>query len=97
MIDPNGFELSTMSRLLYSYLDRLPGAVKYEETNGQKKRIRKYSTHTLRKTAATFALKEGADIRKVQAFLAHEQVNTTQGYDMREFSKREGISHVLPM
>jgi site-specific recombinase XerD len=78
-------------------LDRLPGAIKYEEKDGTRKRIRKYSTHTLRKTAATFALKEGADIRKVQTFLAHEQVNTTQGYDMRAFSKREGVSHVLPM
>jgi site-specific recombinase XerD len=59
--------------------------------------VRKYLTHTLRKTAATFALKESVDIRKVQMFLAHEQVNTTQGYDLRGCSKRERVSHVLPM
>ena len=64
---------------------------------GKEKRVRVYSTHTLRKTAATLALKQGADIRKVQEFLVHEQVNTTQSYDMRQFSHKEGVSHLLPM
>lgn len=93
----NGFSVSSMSRLLESYLDQLPGALHYEKINGEEKRVRVYSTHTLRKTAATLALKQGVDIRKVQEFLVHEHVNTTEGYDMREFSPQEGVSHLLPM
>ncbi len=42
-------------------------------------------------------MREGTAIRKVQGFLGHEQVNTTQTYDLRAFSTKEGVSHLLPM
>ena len=64
---------------------------------GVKKRVRRYSSHSFRSTAATLALKQGEDMRKVQKFLFHEQITTTQVYDRREFSFQESVSHVLPM
>jgi len=43
-----------------------------------------FSTHSLRATAATNALNNREDIRKVQHWLGHANVSTTAMYDKRE-------------
>lgn len=43
-----------------------------------------FSTHSLRATAATNALSNGEDIRKVQQWLGHANISTTAMYDKRE-------------
>jgi hypothetical protein len=58
-----------MTKHLNRYIERLPGAFVEEEVNGVKKRVRRYSSHSFRSTAATLALKQGEDMRKVQKFL----------------------------
>jgi site-specific recombinase XerD len=44
----------------------------------------KIRTHSLRSTAATNALKNDADITKVQEWLGHSNISTTRLYDKRE-------------
>ena len=39
--------------------------------------------HSLRATAATNALENGADIAKVQEWLGHAEISTTRRYDKR--------------
>jgi len=53
---------------------------------GQKVGIEKgnFSTHSLRATAATNALNNREDLRKVQNWLGHANVSTTAMYDKRE-------------
>ena len=43
-----------------------------------------FCTHSLRATAATNALENGADIAKVQEWLGHANVSTTRIYDKRQ-------------
>ena len=43
-----------------------------------------FSPHSLRATAATNALKNGEDIRKVQHWLGHASIQTTAMYDKRD-------------
>ena len=43
-----------------------------------------FSTHSLRATAATNALNNREDIRKVQQWLGHAAVQTTAMYEKRE-------------
>ncbi|MBI3797755.1 MAG: tyrosine-type recombinase/integrase [Deltaproteobacteria bacterium] len=42
-----------------------------------------FCVHSLRATAATNALANGADIAKVQEWLGHANVSTTRLYDKR--------------
>jgi site-specific recombinase XerD len=89
---------STMYRLVESYLQRLPSAVKetaaVEGTSG---RINVYIPHSLRATTATLLLDAGVDIRKVQDLLGHRHVTTTQIYDKRRRSTAESASHDVPI
>lgn len=51
----------------------------------------------LRATTATLLLDAGVDIRKVQDLLGHQHVTTTQIYDKRRRSLKEGASHDVPI
>jgi site-specific recombinase XerD len=42
-------------------------------------------------------LSAGVDIRKVQEFLSHRHLPTTQIYDKRRFGKAESASHAVPI
>lgn len=89
---------ATMHRVLVSYLERLPGAVKEEQLpDGTVKRRCLYTAHSLRATTATLLLSNGVDIRKVQELLGHRHLPTTQIYDKRRFSKAESASHEVPI
>ena len=52
-----------------------------------------YSPHSLRATAATQALINGVDIRKVQYWLGHASIQTTAMYDKRENRPEESPSY----
>lgn len=80
---------ATMYRILQSYLERLPGAIKEEHCI--------YSPHSLRATTATLLLDAGVDIVKVQGLLGHRHVTTTQIYDKRRRSTSESASHDVPI
>jgi len=56
----------------------------YAETSGIIKDVPGFSTHSLRATAATIALDNGADIAKVQQWLDHVSPVTTGMYDHRQ-------------
>ena len=51
-----------------------------------------FCVHSLRATAATNALKNEADIAKVQAWLGHANVSTTRLYDKRHMAVEESPS-----
>jgi len=52
-----------------------------------------YSPHSLRATAATQALLNGVDIRKVQYWLGHASIQTTAMYDKRENRPEDSPSY----
>ncbi len=82
---------ATMHRLLLSYLERLPGAMKEElQPDGTVRRRCIYTAHSLRATAAPLLLGAGVDIKKVQTLLGHKDVKTTMGYYKRRFRTAEG-------
>jgi site-specific recombinase XerD len=56
-----------------------------------------YTPHSLRATAATLLLDSGVDIMEVKELLGHRHVTTTQIYDKRRRSLREGASHKMPL
>jgi site-specific recombinase XerC len=61
-----------MYRVIESYLEKLPGAIR--ELVHQDGRIMQscvYTPHSLRATAATLLLEASIDIRKVQDLLGH--------------------------
>lgn len=88
----------TMYRLLQSYLERLPGAVReVQRPDGTTARQCIYTPHSLRATTATILLDAGVDIRAVQELLGHKNVTTTQIYDKRRRSTAESASHDLPL
>lgn len=92
----------TMYRLLQGYLARLPGAMREEEVAGEDGVARKvkrcvYTPHSLRATTATLLLDAGVDIIKVKDLLGHRHVTTTQIYDKRRRSLKEGASHDVPI
>ena len=56
-----------------------------------------YTPHSLRATTATLLLDAGVDIIKVKDLLGHRHVTTTQIYDKRRRSPKEGASHDVPI
>ena len=92
----------TMYGLLQGYLGRLPGAMHEEEVpaaEGGTRKIKRciYTPHSLRATTATLLLDAGVDIIKVKELLGHRHVTTTQIYDKRRRSAKEGASHDVPI
>lgn len=57
--------------------------LKYAERTGITKDTHGFCVHSLRATAATNALNNGADIAQVQEWLGHSNVSTTRLYDKR--------------
>jgi integrase/recombinase XerC len=92
----------TMYTLLQGYLSRLPGSMREEESVGEDGAARKvkrciYTPHSIRATTATLLLDAGTDIIKVKELLGHRHVTTTQIYDKRRRSAKEGASHDVPI
>ncbi len=92
----------TMYKLLQSYLSRLPGSMVEEDVTDEDGSIKKvtrcvYTPHSLRATTATLLLDAGVDIIKVKELLGHRHVTTTQIYDKRRRSVKEGASHDVPI
>lgn len=92
----------TMYNLIQSYLARLPGSMREEELVGEDGSVEKvkrcaYTPHTLRATTPTLLLDAGVDIIKVKDLLGHRHVTTTQIYDKRGRSLKEGASHDVPI
>jgi site-specific recombinase XerD len=89
-------EGSTMYRLLQSYLERVPQAMKEHELQDGSKQIRcLYSPHSIRATTATLLLDAGEDIREVQKLLGHKHITVTQVYDKRRRGTKDSASHRL--
>jgi site-specific recombinase XerD len=92
----------TMYTLVQRYLARLPGSMREEEVTAEDGTVTKvkrcvYSPHSLRATTATLLLDAGVDIIKVKELLGHRHVTTTQIYDKRRRSLKEGASHDVPI
>ncbi len=92
----------TMYNLLQGYLSSLPGSMHEEEVvgdNGVTAKMSRcvYTPRSLRATTATLLLDAGVDIIKVKELLGHKHVTTTQIYDKRRRSLKEGASHDVPI
>ena len=88
----------SMWRLLQSYLNRLPRAMKSVELpDGTVVRRPLYTPHSLRATAATVLLDSGVDIMDVKELLGHQHVTTTQIYDKRRKATKDSASHEIPI
>ena len=91
-----------MYNLVQRYLARLPSSTQEEEGTGGDGTVTKvkrcvYTPHSLRATTATLLLDAGVDIIKVKELLGHRHVTTTQIYDKRRRSLKEGASHDVPI
>ena len=87
-----------MYRLIQSYLEGLPGAMKEVELrDGTVAQYCVHSPHSLRATTATLLLDAGVDIAKVQHLLGHKHITTTQIYDKRRRATSESASHDVPI
>ena len=92
----------TMYNLVQGYLARLPASLREEEVTAEDGTVTKvkrcvYTPHSLRATTATLLLDAGVDIIKVKELLGHRHVTTTQIYDKRRRSLKEGASHDVPI
>jgi site-specific recombinase XerD len=92
----------TMYDLVQSFLSRLPGALRDDEvkaTDGTTAKVKPfiYTPQSLRATTATPLLDDGVDIIKVKDLLGHRHVTTTQIYDKRRRTLKEGASHDVPI
>jgi len=92
----------TMYNLVQRYLARLPASLREEEVTDEDGTVKKvkhciYTPHSLRATTATLLLDAGVDIIKVKELLGHRHVTTTQIYDKRRRSLKEGASHDVPI
>ena len=56
-----------------------------------------YAPHSLRATTANLLLDAGVDIIKVKELLGQRHMTTTQIYDKRRRSFKEGASHDVPI
>jgi site-specific recombinase XerD len=56
-----------------------------------------YTPPSLRATTATLLLDAGVDIIRVKELLGHRHVTTTQIYDKRRWSLKEGASYDMPI
>jgi integrase/recombinase XerC len=86
----------SLYRVILSYLQRLPGAMK--ETTGKdgKPQMRCiYTPHSLRATTATLLLDGNNDMAEVQDLLGHRHITTTQIYDKRRRGTSHSASHKL--
>jgi site-specific recombinase XerD len=87
----------SMYRILMSYLERLPGAIRETVLPGGEKTFEcMYSPHSLRATTATLLLDSSVAIESVQDLLDHKYITTTQIYDKRRRSVRDSASHKVP-
>ena len=85
-------EVSTMYRLVQSYLVRLPKAMREHELEDGRVETRCiYSPHSIRATTATVLLDAGEDIRDVQKLLGHKHVTVTQVYDKRRRGTKDRL------
>ena len=86
----------TLYRVILSYLQRLPGAMK-EVTgkDGKPKTSCVYTPHSLRATTATLLLDGNNDMAEVQDLLGHRHITTTQIYDKRRRGTSQSASHKL--
>lgn len=86
----NRISVQTVKMLVNKYLDR--AGLSYKDC----------SAHKLRHTAATLMYQNGVDIRTLQEFLGHEQVNTTMIYThienvaIKEAVQSNPLSNVKP-
>ena len=95
---PRRMEVSTMYRLVQSYLVRLPKAMREHELEGGRVETRCiYSPHSIRATTATVLLDAGEDLRDVQKLLGHKHVTVTQVYDKRRRGTKDSASHRLSL
>ncbi len=91
-------DVSTMYRLVQSYLERLPRSMQEVELEDGEKGARCiYSPHSLRASTATLLLDVGEDIREVQKLLGHKHVTVTQVYDKRRRGTKDSASHRLSL
>jgi integrase len=81
---PRRMTQRSMYRILMSYLERLPEAMRDKELpSGEKLRECVFSPHSMRATTATLLLDSSVPIESVQELLDHKHITTTQIYDKR--------------
>jgi integrase len=87
------------SRGVPSIPDDRTGGGDVMDEDGTTKKIKRciYTPHSLRATTATLLLDAGVDIIKVEELLGHRYVTTTQIYDKRRRSTKEGASRDVPI
>jgi integrase len=87
---------TTLYRIILSYLEPLPGAMK-EGTgkDGMPEMRCIYTPHSLRATTATLLLDDTVDISKVQDLLGHRHIITTQIHYKRRRGTSDSASHLL--
>lgn len=95
---PRRISQRSMYRILMSYLERLPEAMREKELpSGEKVRECVFSPHSMRATTATLLLDSSVPIESVQELLDHKHITTTQIYDKRRRSVRDSASHKVPI